>query len=470
MKFNKKIAFGAWINDIKNIPMANSNWPDVNIDDQTIKDYANLFKLLKESGYDSIDIFGLLVGHDWPPELETVLKNGRKEKVTEIIDLAHKNEIDVIFGLGIYSWGFDAIIRSDPEIQGTNKSAMCGSKEKSKKWQERVIKLIIDNFDIDGFHLEASDQGRCLCPECSKEGNVQYYSRLNKEAAIFIRERCTEKYLLVNDCAYLPWGDYISKDEFKYVYDLGKHIDAFIDNGNHGLFIREEDRKEFIKDLPCGFGSSGGFWIYAPQRWDRLRWFLPYVNKTGNFLKSLYSDGGRACEYYMGPTVNPGTEVNIYFGGLLLSNIDKEIGEILRLTLDKLYVPKNSEYLGIITEIFIDAENAFFDNWKPSIKPFELPEKFAGDVETLRFWSEKTPERTIPGELFLEPLVGLKPGEPIYLKNNMSEEGLRRYKTELEKISERVNKIKTGFDDSGRISRISECISNTIKDINQILS
>ena len=469
MEFSRRIGAGFWINDVKNSAIPNNNWPDVSIDSKLLEDYEYLFEILKASGYNMIDIYGLLVGHDWPPQLENVLENNRKEKVNKIIEMAHSKSIKVIFGMGIYSWGFDEIIKFDPEVRGTNKSAMCGSKKRSKYWQQQTIKLVLDNFDIDGFHLEASDQGRCSCDRCSRENNVEYYCRLNKEAAIFIKERWPEKYLLVNDCGYLPWGDFVKKDDFKYLYDLSNYIDTYIDNGNHGLFIREEDRREFISGLNCEFGTAGGFWIYTPQRWERLRWFLPYVFRTSSFLKKVFSDGGTACEFYLGPTINPSTEVNIYSGGLSLSDINNETEKILEDTLNILYKPNKNSFLSTLVEVFIDAENAFFNNWEPCIKPFELPKEFASDVETLANWSKETPERSIPGELFLEPLVGLEPGEPVYLKNNMTREGLVNYKKDLIKIIKKIQPIKSGFNDNGRILRIITCINNVIEDISKLI-
>jgi hypothetical protein len=467
-QFINKIAFGAWINDIKNEAMIEKNWPYVEIDEKTMEDYIAILDLQKEAGFDAFDVFGLLVGHDWPTDISSVLKNGRRELVEKMIELAHDKGIKIIYGLGVFSWGFDKIIESDPEVKGTNPSAMCGSKLKSQKWQENVVDLVATNFNIDGFHLEASDQGRCSCPSCIKENNVEYYSRLNAQVAVYIRSKWPDKILLVNDCAYLPWGDFIQKDDFKYVYELSDCIDIFIDNGNHGFFIREEDRRELISNLHCRFGTAGGFWVYPPQRWDRLRWFLPYVNRTGDYLKSLYEDGGRACEYYMGPTANPGTEVNILSGGLLLSDIKRDNKNILVEVIDRLYKPKTESASNDLVEIFIHAENAFFNNWSPCVEPFELPEEYAKDVETLMTWSVNTPERTVPGELFLESLVGKNPGDPIYITNNMKSEGRANYKKELNCILDNLHKIGNEYDDGGRIKKIEICIKNVIQDLEMI--
>ena len=464
-KFKHRIAMGIWINDIKNVPMKKKNWPDVSIDEKTLEDYVNMLDLQKEAGYNAFDIFGLLVGHDWPPDVISALKDGRKELVEKMIDMAHDRGIKIIYGLGVYSWGFDKIIQYDPSVRGSNPSAMCGSKPESKKWQERIVDLIASNFDIDGFHLESSDQGRCYCQECSKENDVQYYSRLNSQTAEYIRSKWPDKVLLVNDCGYMPWGDYVLREDYKYLFNLSKHINIFIDNGNHGLFIRVEDRKDFISGMRCDFGSAGGFWVYPPQRWNRLRWFLPYINRTGNFLKSLYNDGGKACEFYMGPTINPGVEANIMFGGLLLSNVERDNKDILCEVINKLYKPKTNVACNDLLDIFIHAEDAFFSNWLPDTKPFKLPTKFASDVKTLMNWSQKTPERTLPGELFLEPLVGNKAGDPIYLINNMNSDGRKKYKSELEIIENDINKFGNEFIDHGRIERIKICINSVINDL-----
>jgi hypothetical protein len=467
-KFDHRIAMGIWINDIKNEPIATKNWPDVTIDDKTLEDYEHILDLQKEAGYNAFDIFGLLVGHDWPPDIESVLNNGRKEIVQKMIDLAHTKSIDIIYGLGVYSWGFDKIIKHDPAVRGSNPCAMCGSKSASKRWQERVIDFVIAHFDIDGFHLESSDQGRCHCPQCEKENDVQYHSRINAQTAQYIRSKWPDKFLLVNDCGYMPWGDFVSKSDFQYIYNLSTYIDAFIDNGNHGLFIREEDRREFIFGLKCAFGTAGGFWVYPPQRWNKLRWFLPYPERTGNYLKSLYRDGGRACEFYMGPTINPGTEVNILFGGLLLSDIEKSISDVLTDTIERLYKPKTEAAGKDLLSLFLRSEAAFFENWTPKTEPYELPEEFSADVETLMSWSKTTPERTVPGELFLEPLVGVQPGEAVYLMHNMDKEGRKKYKKEMEEIYKDLNEFGDEFKDKGRVERIRVCIKNIIKDLEYI--
>jgi hypothetical protein len=465
-KFKNRIAFCVWINDIRDEPIIDS-WPSIIIDKRTMEDYKSMILHLKESGYNALDVFGLLTNRDWPMDIESVLSRERKKLVDTMIDFAHKEEIKIIYGLGNFSWGFDQIIKNDPEVRGTNPSAMCGSKPKSKVWQKKVIDFVVNNFDIDGFHLEVADLGRCRCSECVKENNVQYYNRLNRETALYIRENWPKNILLVNTSGYMPWGDFVGKKDYPSVYDLGRHIDIFIDGGNHGLFIKEEERPKFIAGFDCEYGTSGGFWVYPPQRWGRLRWFLPYIQTQHEHLRQLFKDGSRSCELYLGPAANPSTEINIMCNGLLLLDVDRATNDILEESIDRLYGPKNNRACEELAELFMKAEDAFFNNWNP-YRIVNIPEKYKDGIDAIFEWSKENRERAIPGELFLEPLLGDSPGFPAYLAVQMTNEGRTHYKGELQAIFHSLTKMKNDFNDSGRLIRIKECINGVTRDIDAV--
>ena len=465
-QFGNRIAFCVWVNDIRNEPIID-HWPSVIIDKRTMEDYTDMIRLLKDTGYNALDIFGLLTNSDWPMDIESVISAERKKLVDEMIENAHRHDIKIIYGMGVFSWGFDQIIKNDPEVRGTNPSAMCGSKPKSKVWQQKVIDFVIGNFNIDGFHLEVADQGRCKCFECLKENNVQYYSRLNLETARYVREKWPDKILLVNTSGYIPWGDFVLKEDYHYIYELGKYIDIFIDGGNHGLFIKENDRADFIAKFPCDYGTSGGFWVYPPQSWKRLRWFLPYQKFQHSHLKQLFQDGSRSCELYLGPAINPGTEINIVCSGLLLLDTNRDNSSILTEAIERLYKPKNKGISGDLAELFIKSEDAFFSNWNPYRKT-EIPEKYSDGIGPCFEWSKDNFQRAIPGELFLEPLFGKSPGFPAYLAIHMTSEGRTKYKKDLQSIFNDFSKLKNDFYDSERVERIKKCINNVIKDIDTV--
>lgn len=466
-QFDHRVAFGVWINDIRSEPITHENWPSVIIDRRTSGDFASTLRLLNQAGYTALDIFGLLTNHDWPLEIETVIDRARKRQVDALIETAHRHDIKIIYGLGVYSWGFDTIIRSDPGVRGTNPSVMCGSKPGSRQWMRKVIDFVAAHFDVDGYHLEVADQGRCSCPECSKETHLEYYCRLNRETADYIRGRYPGKMLLVNTSGYMPWGDFVKPEEFPVLNDMGRSIDVLIDGGNHGLFIHEEQRRRFVEGFPSDYGTSGGFWIYPPQRWDRQRWFLPYLQIDAAHLKRLHGDGSRACELYLGPLVNPSTEVNVFCNGRLLGDVQREPADILGEAIDLLYKPKTEADDDRLKEIFLRAERAFFDCWSPH-RIWGLPAPYTDGIESLFEWSREHPERAIPGELFLEPLLGSEPGFPVYLAVHMTREGRQSYRRELHDLRSMVSALDRGFNDNGRIERIERCMDNVLEDLDTV--
>ena len=217
--------------------------------------------------------------------------------------------------------------------------------------------------------------------------------------------------------------------------------------------------------------------MFPAQRWDKLKWFLPYVNKTGKYFKSLYKDGGRACNLYVGPTVNPAVELNVIFGGLLSADIKRDIDDILEEIINELYKPQTDRLCSDLLGMFTKAENAYFDNWTPSARPFDSPNADdvigAESISGVQFpgWSESTPERSIPGELKLEPLGSKSkfPGPPSYLLDkNMDCKGRSNYKRELTVILDKLLQFNNGFNDSGRIKRMIMCINNVLKDLEMI--
>jgi hypothetical protein len=445
--YNHKTAFGAWINDMRNQARPNENWPYVVLDDQTVEDIIGCLELQSQAGFNEFDVFGLLVSHSWPLDIVSAVDEDRRRKVNQILKAAHEREVKVLYGLGVYSWGFDQIIENCPEARGTNPHAMCGSKEESWPWMKKVVDFILNEFEVDGFHLESSDQGRCKCNLCEKQSDVEYHCGLNQRTAEYVRSQWPDKVLMMNMCGYIPWGKRVPAEDVKHLLELGKHLDFLIDPGHRGHFIAENSRRDFVQALPCDFGTSAGTWVYPPQRWDRLRWFLPYMMRTGKHIKQLYEDGGRAIEYYMGPTLNPGVEVNIAFGGKLLSNVGREIDEVLTEVIETLYQPKSVSTCDKLVEVFQRAESAYFDQWS--------------DERIVE--AHKCPA---PGELHLTSLFGTSPGPASYLTEPfLDSRGRVAYKRELLSILEDISKIEGSVGVKDRVERIKMCIRNAINDI-----
>jgi len=324
-----RVAQGVWINDMRNSALPNRQWPCVELDRQARDGLRASFRLQAESGFNGVTLFGLLTASLWSPDIPHTVSPERVEMVRTILAEAHAFGLKVLYGLGVYSWGFDQIIAQDAAVRGDNPKAMCGTRPESRQWMQRVVDYLLAEFAFDGFHLEASDLGRCTCTSCSCESDTAYYSRLNTETATTIRAAKPDAVLMVNMCGNSRPPQSVPPEDLTHLVSLSRQIDFLIDPGHTGPFIEASARGDFIRTLDCAFGTSGGVWVYPPQRWQRLRWFIPYTQRTGRHLEALHADGGRAVEYYMGPTRNPGVELNVAFGGRKLANVGRDTQDVL---------------------------------------------------------------------------------------------------------------------------------------------
>jgi len=451
--FSHRYAFGAWINDTRNSALPTEQWPSKILDDETEDGIRLCLDLQKIVGFNGYFVFGLFATYAWNPDIPQTVDSERMTRVKRIIDYAHETGIKINLGLGVYSWGFDAIIANDPAVQGTNPHAMCLSSDASWQWMKKILDYILDNYEFDGFHLEASDQGRCHCPKCAHYSDFAYYSRANTLCADYIRSKKADAILLVNACGYKEWGTYLDDEaDYQEIIKMSGHIDCFIDNGNlFGGYIHGEYRKRIVKDIRCAFGTSGGSWFYMPQRWDKLRWFLPYVKRTCNYLKDLYIQGGRAVEFYMGATINPGCEMNIYCGGRILSDPGLSVDDLMFEAAGELYGPDSPAVQQAVADLFSKAEEAYYDSWN---KEFEA-KKFVGEIS-------------------IEPLFGTEPGIPHYLDVErrlpwkwvyMTPEGRLAYKSRLNAILETIPELITRVREKEKMARIITCVKNVITDI-----
>ena len=87
-------------------------WPSVLIDQQTINDFQKTMEFLKRAGYTDIDLFGLLTNRDWPMDIESVLTPREKSSRPPIIHIIHSNGLQLIYGLGVYSWGLIRLFKT----------------------------------------------------------------------------------------------------------------------------------------------------------------------------------------------------------------------------------------------------------------------------------------------------------------------------------------------------------------------
>ena len=108
--FTFRTAQGVWINDMRNRALSHQSWPCVTLDDGAVRDLAACMRLQAAAGFNSVTLFGLLAAHSWDPEIPRTVDRERAERVRGVLAEARACGLRVIYGLGVYSWGFDAII------------------------------------------------------------------------------------------------------------------------------------------------------------------------------------------------------------------------------------------------------------------------------------------------------------------------------------------------------------------------
>jgi hypothetical protein len=366
-----------------------------------------------------------------------------------ILDEAQKRGIKVILGLGVYSWGFDEIVKAHPEVAGNNPHALCASKEESWEWMKKIIDFIMREFPgFDGIHLESADLGRCSCELCSKYGDIEYHVMVNIKTGDYIREKYPDKIIMASCCGFNGIPD--EDEDAARITELSKHIDYFI---VPHLKFRGGKIPKAMQNFFCEFGGSGDFWLYPPQRWERLRWFLPHPKSTGGSVKRMVQAGSKAIEFYMGPTINPSTEFNIFFGGKMLSDPDGSIERAVSDTIEKLYKPKDAKTRETLAEIFFAAEEAYISN-----------SAYFKDGD----WAL--------GELHCTSLHGLESSALHYIGTNhecwnivyMTAAGRKGYKEALSGIMEKITGLEDMVGESEKIGRIRTCVANVLADLDSL--
>jgi hypothetical protein len=464
--YRYRIAFGAWINDMRNEPLPLQDWPAPQLDDETISSTVAAMDVQSEAGFNMLDVWGLFATKSYPTDIDSAFDDPQRLKgVRRLLAEAERRKMGVFFGMGLMSWGYTDIIRKEPEVAGRDRSghplpnAMCGAKDKSWQYVQKVLDRALNGFPFVGVHLESADMGWCDCPQCGgKDGTVGYNIRLNIRAADYIKDRWPGK---IVTCIPINWLNgtgqrYFNEQDKTRLIELSKHIDCFMDQGWRGHYIADSERADFIKRMHCCYGTSGDVHLYPSVRWDRSSYFLPYANRTGKAIKRDYAEGARACLFYQGPVVSPSTEVNIAVGGRLLSDTTRNVEDTLAEVIQRYYRPAGPGPHDKLVKLFLRAEEAYCGQW---------------DAQAfLAQRGSNTPWCGPPGEFYLnEALFGDSPGPPTFLMEPyLSAEGRRRYRTELMSLLRDLASIEGRFDDGGRIQRIRRGMIITLNLIDTI--
>ncbi len=405
------------------------------LDEALLEDYGQTFALMKQVGFDAAVIWGFYVSREWPADVVSAVTPERGALVERLIQLAHAQDLRVYTGLGVYSWGFEQIIRAHPELSRTNPRAMCGSQPAAWEWMRKVTDFAFTRFPVDGASLQSADQGRCNCAECKRYSDTEYHVRLDVRVCEYVRSKWPGKTLAVSG-----WGmDLSDPGSLPHLENLGRHVDYLIDVRDSSRKRDPGYRRKLVRALPCSFGTLGGPQVEPPQHWDRERWFLPTVRHQGEHLAALFADGGRACEYFFHILANPGDEVSTWVAGKLLSDPATGWRKHLEATLEALYRTPAARTADM-ADLFVRAEDAYLRY---------LPVEQTGTIS-------------------LEPLVGDRPGPPVYLARRLDPEQRREYRRQVERIAADLQKLAPDVPEKRRMQRIARCLANVQKDLDAV--
>lgn len=421
-----------WITDLATIADTNAAWPSMKLDEPLLADYRATFRLMKEWKLRDLCVWGLYVSRSWPLDLAASVSRERGVLVERLIRDAHAEGVRVISGLGVYSWGFDQILKAHPRLMQGNANAMCGSEDASWEWMRKVIDYVFTRFPIDGVSMQSADQGRCPCDRCKRFTETEYHARLNIRCAEYIRAKYPGKLVAVSG-----WGmRFHDPASLPHLAALGKHIDYLIDVRDSSRQSDPALRKRVIQALPCAFGTLGGPQVEPPQHWPRDRWFLPTLRTVGEHLETLHAEGGRACEWFYHILANPGCELSTWVAAQVLADPATGWRKHLDRSIERLYGTTKPALRDGLAEAFLAAEQAYWQH---------LPD----------FRS---------GTLSMEPLVSSAPGPPVYLTKRLSREQRQRYAAALTPVRAQFAGLAREVPEKGRLRFILRAIDNVQKD------
>ena len=423
-----------WITDLATFADTYAEWPSMRLDEPLLNDYRETLRLMKRLGFEDLCVWGLYVSRAWPVDIPSAVTPERATQIQKLIHDAKANGIRVISGLGVYSWGFEEILRANPRLRKTpNKSAMCGSEQESWEWMRKIIDYVFTRFPIDGVSMQSADQGRCTCEKCSRYTDTEYHAMLNIRCAQYIRSKWPGSRVAVSG-----WGmRFEDPASLPALVNLSRNIDYLIDVRDSSRHQDPAYRAKLIGSLKCGFGTLGGPQVEPPQHWPRDRWFLPTVSGAGRHLQTLYADGGRACEWFYHILANPGDEITTWVVARTLADPQTPWRKHLADSVEQIYRIRNAAVRDGLSEAFVAAEEAYTRY---------LPADYCGTIS-------------------LEPLISSKPGPPVYLTQKLNAAQRAEYAASLRKVRTQFAALGRELPAEKRIAFILRAVDNVTKDI-----
>jgi hypothetical protein len=423
-----------WLRDLASEPTPEDPWPCIRWDERLLADQIRFLAVQAELGVDCNVVWGLFVDRAWPVPFEQVIGEERERRLHAFVGAAHRRNLKVLSGVGVYSWGFEEVIAKVPGVSAGHRQAMCAFSEEAWEWQRRVLDFLMDpRWELDGISMQSADQGRCGCERCSKLSPAEHHAKLLVRCAEHVRAQRPEWVI-----GQASWGMRLDEpDELAHLQRVSRAVDYMVEVQERSA--KGGRRREIVQALSCAFGSVGGVFVEPPQHWDRARWFLPCGLGSARALARLWQDGGRACEHFYRPFANPGEEVSWRTGARILSSPLMPPEAALTEAVSAVYGVEGSAAVAL-ADWYARAEAAYFSRAR-----FEV-----GD-----------------GSLSLEPLIWQEnpasPGPPVYLRDRMSAAARSEYARELEQLKGEL--LAMAIPNAEAVVRTAAGIEGTLRDI-----
>jgi hypothetical protein len=426
-----------WLRDLASEPTPHDQWPCIRWDEQLLADQIRFLDVQAELGMTYNLAWGLFIDRAWPVPLKDVIDDKRAEMLKAFVDAAHARGLKVLSGVGIYSWGFDEVIKKVPGVAAGHQHAMCAFSEEAWDWQRRVLDFLMDpRWGLDGVSMQSADQGRCNCMRCSQLSPAEHHAKLLVQSAEYVRANRPDWVI-----GQASWGLRVDEpSEFEHLRRISQAVDYMVEVRERSATVSR--RAEIARGLACAFGSVGGVFVEPPQHWERLRWFVPCGLGSGRSLSRLWADGGRACEYFYRPFANPVEEVSWRVGAKILASPITMPETALGEAVEAVYgVTGNAR--DALVNWFARGEDAYF-----SRSSFEVGS----------------------GPLSLEPLVWREnpaaAGPAIYLRERMSAAARQDYARALERLKAELIEIE--IPNREAVSQTTAAIDGTLRDIAEL--
>ncbi len=428
-------ALYGWISEYANRPLPGV-WPQIPLDDEILTDLDGYFDLCREVGYNEVGFWGLFVDRRWPTDIVSAVDADRRARVQRLLDAAHARGLKVMCGLGLYSWGFEAIIEANPHLSRGNHQAMCPSVAESHVWMDRITDFVMA-FEIDGLNMQSADQGRCPCDDCKPLSNVEYHARLNIRVAQYIHERWPGRTLWMDN-----WGcPFSDPNELPHLAAMSEHVSYITDQNNSAQRAGAAYRRQLIGALHCDFGTLAGRSIWPPQRWPRDKWFVPTTLTNVGYIRALRADGARAVEQFVTTLANPSGEISLRFMGRLLSEPEADPARLLEEAVTVTYEPRDSGTRDGLVDIVKRTEEAYFAH---------APSPGGSDIGL----------DEIDGGLFPKE----EPSEERYLRR-MSGENLAAYRDAIAGATADFEKLRAGIGRTEKADLTARCFATVGADV-----